>query len=99
MVDPAGAERAVLGAILLNNSILSQGALLQPEDFEDHRHRLIFRAIVDIVKSGSTADIITLPAALDGQLRKVGGLAYITDLTTGLEQVGAVADWVRIVRE
>jgi replicative DNA helicase len=52
-------EKSVLGALLIDNSALHR-ARLEPEDFYDNRHRLVFAAIQGLVADGVPADEITV---------------------------------------
>lgn len=78
------AERAVLGALLLDNGAEIAG--LRAEDFGDSRNRLVFTAIQDLLSRGEVADLLTLNAELvkKGELSSVGGPATISALTTGV---------------
>jgi replicative DNA helicase len=55
---------------------------LRPEYFFDEDHRIIFRHLLEMHYEGSEADFPTLHDRLDraGDLPKVGGMAYLTEL-------------------
>jgi len=78
------AERAVLGAILLEPPALAQiREMLEPEFFALRSHREIFRAMIAIVDRGEPLDPeITLPKELErrGQLDRIGGKSYLAEL-------------------
>lgn len=70
-------EEALLGAILLDTSLSDNAigkakALVQPADFHDERHKLIYRAMLAIHKRGgptdysSVADVVARHNKLDG---------------------------------
>jgi replicative DNA helicase len=80
------AERAVLGAVLLDNrQIHKVQELLGHEAFYAERHRRLFRAIEELSESGSALDLVTVRDALErgGDLDAVGGVGYLAGLVTG----------------
>lgn len=95
------AERAILGAILLDNSCWWQMETLLPEDFHLHSHRVIYKRMNDLIGDGKAIDFVTLTEVL-GQHREievVGGVAYVTSLTDGLPRVKNIEQYVNIVKE
>lgn len=77
------AERATLGTILLDaNSFDLISAILEPEDFHEPRHRLIFSAMRSIAMTGGGINIVSVNNVLlrEGALEEVGGEAYIFEL-------------------
>lgn len=95
------AERAVLGAIITDNSLLSQAAVLQAQDFGNSAHRLIFGTIAELSKAGTAADIITVTQALTAkrQLSAVGGAGYVASLYDGRLLPASLGHWVALVRQ
>lgn len=98
------AERSLLGAIMLDGSILTRiseelGLRLAPEDFASERHRVIYEAIL---KRSAFADDF-YPTVLcdqienDGLLEKAGGRAYITGLTSLTEPIAVAVQYAVIV--
>jgi len=76
-------ETAVLGAILIEQDAYSRVAeILKPETFYDHRHQLIYEAIISLNTQQSPIDVITVPHELEkeGRLEEVGGPLYIAQL-------------------
>jgi len=78
------AERAVLGALLLDPAAISEavGIPLAPEDFYRDHHARVFRAILTLYERGERADLITLVDELGkrGELDQVGGQAELSRL-------------------
>jgi len=78
------AERAVLGALLLDPAAISEavGIPLAPEDFYRDHHARVFRAIITLYERGERADLITLVDELGkrGELDQVGGQAELSRL-------------------
>lgn len=97
------AERSVLGAIILNDSVWPKAAaLVSGHDFFRDAHRRIYEAMARLVATGSTpADFTLLNAELDrvGELGEVGGPAYVASLVDGLPHATNVEHYAAIVRE
>ncbi len=98
----AEAERAVLGAVLLDNRVFDQAAeLLVGEDFYLESHRRIFDTIVSLAGASRAIDILTLREELTRRtdLEAVGGVAYIASLVDGVPRVANIKHYARIVKE
>jgi replicative DNA helicase len=96
------AEQSVLGAILLNNDVLSQVTeILEAEDFYRSGHRILYGAILDLFDKGDPIDLVTITEALRhrDRLEKVGGAAYLSTLTNNVPSIGNAEHYARIVRE
>lgn len=96
------AERAILGAIILDNSLATQAAeLLSPADFYVQAHQHVFRAILALADAGSAID----PILIGEELRRnatselVGGVAFVSELTAGLPHFTNVAAYAKVVKE
>lgn len=95
-------ERAVLAAVLLEPSLLPTiSARLAAGDFYLERHRLLYRAMLDIQEEGVTIDLRTLQAELEqkGVLEQVGGVAYLASLDLDLPDLSRTEAYVEIVKE
>jgi replicative DNA helicase len=96
------AERAVLGAILLDNLTYSQAAEhLLADDFSLDSHRRIYLRIMELAETGRPIDFVTLTEQLGQhkEIEAVGGVAYVTSLTDGLPRVKNIEQYVRIVKD
>jgi replicative DNA helicase len=94
------AERAVLGAVLLDPaSLLQVFETLKGEEFYLESHRLIHEACVQLHNRGQAADLLTVTNFLreEGQLERVGGASYLSSLVEGLPDVANVAHYAAIV--
>lgn len=95
------AEQSVLGGIMLDNRAWYELAdKLNETDFYTDQHRLIYRAIANLMSASKPCDFITLSEQLrrEGRLESAGGLAYLSDLaadTPGAANVRAYAEIVR----
>ena len=102
MLFSEDAERAVLGAILLDNSVYTQAAvLLKAEDFALDSNRRIFSRITEMADRSLPADLVTLSQELmrHNELEAVGGASYISSLTDGLPRIGNIAHYAKIVKD
>jgi replicative DNA helicase len=97
----AEAERAILGAIVLDNSFVNQAIeLLRPDDFYVRAHQFVFRAMISLSERGSEINPILLGEELrrEGVLEQTGGLAFISELTYGLPHFTNVAAYAKVVK-
>lgn len=96
------AERAVLGAILLDNAAWGHvSVILSPGDFFFDSHRHIFACMIALGESRRPIDLITLSEEMQrtGELEGVGGSTYLASLTDGLPRISNVGHHARIVRD
>ena len=96
------AERAVLGAILLNKDAFDAvSSIVKAEDFYSDNHRVIYEALVSIVGKNQRADYVLLSEELkkSQKLETVGGILYLTNLTTDIVDAYNVEDHAKIVRD
>lgn len=94
------AEKAILGAIMLDNACYYEAAeKLAADDFALDSHRRIFLRMGELMNSQRAVDIVTLSNELGStkELESIGGVAYLCGLTEGLPQRPAITDYVRIV--
>jgi replicative DNA helicase len=96
------AERAVLGAILLDGSTMNDAVeYLDEHAFFRDAHRRIFEKMKNLFTRGQAIDFITVKEELGraGELDDVGGPAYVASLVDGLPGGINVTDYARIVKE
>lgn len=96
------AERAVLGALLLDQELFPQiAARLLPSDFYAEKHELLFAAMMRIHAEERPIDLRTLQAELEaaGKLDLSGGIVYMAQLDLDLPDIGRVDAYVDIVKE
>jgi replicative DNA helicase len=97
----AEAERAILGAVLLDNSLISQAVeLLRPEDFYVPSNRRIFTAMIALFERGAEINPILIGEELkkENALESAGGISFITNLTYGLPHSTNIAHYAKVVR-
>ncbi len=95
------AERAILAAILLDNSLYDQAAEhLTGDDFSLDAHRRIYSRMRDLQETGRPVDMITLVEELDRrkEVEAIGGVAYLSSLIDGVPERPSIEHYVRIVR-
>ena len=95
------AERAVIGSILLKNETFYQAASLLPQTFSVSSHQLIWAAILDLHASGSPLDSITVSERMgrSGELERVGGFSYLSELESNALERKNIESYVNIVRD
>lgn len=98
------AERAVLGAILVNNAAHERTAvwLRRGRVFFRKAHREIYAAILTVLEEHRAAvDLVTLREELArrGVLDEVGGVSYVAGLTDGIPRSANAGHYARIVHE
>lgn len=99
--NSADAERAILGAVLLDNGLISQAIEhLRPEDFYVPSHRRIFVAMITLFERGAEINPILIGEELkkENALESVGGISFITNLTYGLPHSTNIVHFTRVVR-
>jgi len=96
------AERSILGAILLDNTLQNEAlSTLKADHFFLDAHRRIYQRIADLSESNRPIDIVTLTEELlrYRELEAVGGAAYLASLTDGVPRRSSLEHYVRIVRD
>ena len=96
------AESSVLGGLLLDNMAWDRiGDLLSEGDFYRYEHRLIFKAIADLINGSKPADVITVYEHLQslGKSDEMGGLAYLNSLAQYVPSAANIRRYAEIVRE
>ena len=76
-------ERALLGALLLNQSAMYEVAdLVGVDSFYAGKHRVIYDAMISLYAKGEPIDVVTISGKLKErkQLTDVGGAAYLSEL-------------------
>src|ERR1043166_6354981 len=95
------AERAILGAVLLDNGLISQAIeQLRPEDFYVPSHRRIFVGMITLFERGAEINPILIGEELkkENALESVGGISFITNLTYGLPHSTNILHYAKVVR-
>jgi replicative DNA helicase len=96
------AERSVLGAILIDSSAINLVAeFLKPEHFYEPSHQLIFSSMLALFEKQQPIDIITVvnQLKLSGDLKKIGGKAYLSDLINTVPTSANIEKYGQIVKD
>jgi len=96
------AEKAVLGAILLDQRLFDQAAeLLTAEDFYIEAHQKIFLSMARLSTRSEAIDTVTLREELmkEGKLETAGGTAYVASLVDGVPRLANVEQYAQIVKD
>jgi replicative DNA helicase len=95
------AERAVLGAVFLDVTVLDEVTeLLKPQDFFLPAHRQIFEAMLALSAERRAIDQVTVPAQMRalGEIDEVEARTYVSALDTGLASAANARHYAEIVR-
>ena len=95
-------ERAVLGAVLVNNMALERvSEILRPEHFYFPAHGRIYAACQAMHAMGRVADPLTLQSYFEGDddLSDVGGAQYLIHLAADVTGVIDVEDYARTLHD
>lgn len=98
--DPE-AERAVLGAAIVDPRLLANLEALRVDHFDGERNRLIYTAMVGLIEASRPVDLVTLVGSLRaaGRLEDAGGAAYVARLTDGVPRGQNLDTWTNTLRE
>ncbi len=97
----AEAERAVLGAMLRQEELLSSGlGQLKAADFYLPANKTIFSVMVELHNDAKPVDEVTIVDRLDmrNQLKNAGGVTYVTDLRQALPVLGNFSYYVALLK-
>lgn len=95
-------EEAVLGAIMVErDAVIAVLDILKPASFYKEAHQKIYKTIIDISMDEKPIDILTVTEQLrkEGELEKVGGAAYVTQLTSRVASAAHLEFHARIVAQ
>ncbi|MDQ6985879.1 MAG: replicative DNA helicase [Candidatus Dojkabacteria bacterium] len=96
------AEKAVIGSVLIDNSVLPKIAdLITHDDFYDPKHQLIFEHIMMLYGSSKAVDSLTLTGELkkSKKLSQSGGAVYLSEIISEVPTAANVVEYADIVKE
>ena len=96
------AEMSVLGAMFFDEMALAKAIeVLSPDFFYDLRHQNIFNAMTTLFSRNQPVDLITVSEELKKrkQLDDLGGISYLTQLTTIVPTAANIEHYARIVKD
>ena len=96
------AEMAVLGSMLIEEHAIADAIeLLDVNSFYNDSNRKVFECILKLYSENKAADIVTLIEELKRtqDLDRVGGVSYVTGLTTTVPTAANIKHYAHIVKE
>lgn len=96
------AEQAVLGSMMLSKDAIADVVdKITREDFYRPVHQSIYSTVLDLYGRGEPADAVTVAAELDrrGQLIRIGGAPYLTDLLQSVPTAAGARYYAEIVAQ
>jgi len=96
------AERAVLGGILLQNSVIDTVLeIIKVDDFYSEGHSKIFEAALELHRASTPVDTVTMRDFLSrkNQLGTIGGDDYLLSLTDTIPTLENTKSYAHIIRE
>lgn len=95
-------EQSILGSILLDkDAIITVAETISPSDFYKDAHRIIYESMMSLNNKNEPIDMITLTDELRkrGYLDDIGGVTYLTSLSTIVPTTSNVKNYANIVKE
>ncbi len=95
-------EQSILGAILLDkDAMITVSETIKSDDFYKEAHKIIYECMLKLNNKNEPIDLITLTEELrkEGYLSDVGGISYITSLSTVVPTTSNVKYYADIVKE
>ena len=96
------AEESVIGGVLLDNEAFDRIAdVVKPEDFYVERHARILSAMASLSDAAMPMDAVTIAERLRqrGDLERIGGVAFLLELSERVPTAANVEHYARIVKE
>lgn len=96
------AERAILGAIILENPAYNAAAeIITAEDFLLEKNKIIFSHIQKLIDDKGAVDLHILKNSLTDSkdLERVGGVVYLASLVDGIPKAINVTHYSRIIKD
>mgnify|MGYP000461293501 FL=1 len=96
------AEKSVLGAILIDSSAINLVAeFLKSDHFYMPEHQIIYSSMFTLFEKQKPIDLVTLQDQLkkEGNLKKIGGGVYLSELIDTVPSSAYVEHYARIVKD
>lgn len=96
------AEQSVLGAVLIDkDAMIDVAEFLRPEHFYKDGHAIIYAAMMALYEAHDPIDVVTVTAQLKktGDLAKVGGASYVSELLNVVPTSAHAEQYARIIQE
>ena len=95
-------EQSILGSIILDkDAIITVAETINPSDFYKEAHKIIYESMLSLNSNNEPIDLITLIEELrkEGHLDNIGGISYLTSLSTIVPTTSNVKYYANIVKE
>ena len=95
-------EKALLGSVMLkSNSLFEIMDFINTDCFYSEKHRLVFKAMMDLFSKKDPIDLLTLSTKLKDQkvLEQIGGNTYLTELVNAVPTSANIEYYARIVHK
>lgn len=95
-------EQSILGSIILDkDAMITVSETINPGDFYKEAHKIIYESMLRLNSNNEPIDLITLIEELrkEGHLDNVGGISYLTSLSTIVPTTSNVKYYANIVKE
>ena len=95
-------EQAVLGALLLEKDALNKIIdVVNPDMFYKEAHRAIYESVFELFQDSQPIDILTVKnhLSLKGSLEMVGGVYYLTELTSRVASAANIEYHARVIAQ
>lgn len=94
------AESNVLASIIIDNdSICEVMGILKPEDFYSSSNKIIYKDLREMYENNTPIDMITLSEKLKDNLKKIGGISYLSDLINSSISSRNIKEYGEIIKE
>ncbi len=96
------AERALLGSVMLKpEGIHEVTDYVSADSFYTEKHRVIFRAFMDLANGGSPIDLLSVANRLKetNELERAGGNAYLAELVSAVPTSANLKHYAEIVQK
>jgi replicative DNA helicase len=94
-------EQALLSGLIINNTGFKSLGKLKADDFYKQSHKVLFKAMSELLKAGESIDLITLRPFLKktNQLKQVGGDKYLLFIADSAPIAFDVKSYAKIVKD
>jgi len=96
------AEKSLLGCLMLDpESIFKVADFLQPRDFYQLSHQLIYKAMLELFEKRAPIDILSITSKLKekNQLEEIGGASYLSSCINSVPTASHLLSYAKIVQQ
>jgi replicative DNA helicase len=96
------AEMALLGSVMLRPDVIIDVLdFINTNSFYSEKHRIIFKAMMDLNSKANPIDLLSLSSCLrdQGHLEQIGGAAYLTELVNTVPSAANAKHYAEIVQK